>query len=483
MADIVLSTFNARFSHPAFGLRYLLANLGDLAPRAELMEFDLKHSVSEAAKALLAQHPRVIGLSAYIWNIIKLTDLVKQLRASSPRLTIVLGGPEISYEIENLAIASNADYIVAGEGDLVFGPLCRDILTGYSPSHPIVQAPTPSLDDVALPYDLYTEFDLNNRITYVETSRGCPFQCDYCVSAIGDSLRYFSLDRILPEFEKLISRGARTFKFVDRTFNLNINRCLTTLDFFLSRWRRGMTLHFEMVPQRFPNELREMLRRFPAGALDLEIGVQTLNAEVAARIHRNQNPSEIENNLRFLRQNTGAVLHVDLIAGLPGETWESIRDGFDRLVHLRPHRLQLGILKRLRGAPISRHDAQWRMVYEPEPPYSIVSNATLSAEEVNRIKIMAKIWDRIANRNAFPRTLDLIRSTQPSVWDFMMDFSENAVRHFGRNYGISLREWAEYLYEFFTQHAGVSRALAAEALSCDYSNQGRRRDLPRSIRA
>jgi radical SAM superfamily enzyme YgiQ (UPF0313 family) len=479
MSEIVLATFNARYSHTAFGLRYLLANAPPDLPRPKLFEFDLKYPVEKAAAMLAQSNPQIVGLGVYIWNAALMEQLAAQIRQVLPRATLVLGGPEISYETDQQALASCADHVICGEGDLAFHRLAEEIYRGRRQTAKIIHAEAPDLRTLQLPYSFYTDADLLHRIVYVETSRGCPFACDYCISAVGPPLRYFDLDRVLPEFDRLVQRGARVLKFVDRTFNLDIERALAVLDFFLQRIRPDLVLHFEMAPDRFPPALLQLLSRFPKGTLDLEIGVQTFNPEVAQRIQRAQNYAVIEDRLRWLREQTGAVLHVDLIAGLPGESWESIRAGFDRLVALRPHRIQLGILKRLRGAPISRHDAHWNMRYQTEAPYAVVSSSTLSSDDLVRISRMAKFWERIANRQNFPRTLERIRSTVSSPWDFFMGLSDWFFDRFHTDHAVTLRDLAAALFEYATRHAGFEKGPLADDITADYAAGNRRRDAPR----
>ena len=169
----------------------------------------------------------------------------------------------------------------------------------------------------------------------------------------------------------------RRFKFVDRTFNLNIAASRRILEFFLERQRPGLFAHFEMIPDRLPEALREVIAKFPAGALQFEVGIQTFDEAVSKNISRRQDYGRLADNLRFLRQETGAHVHADLIAGLPGETLESFAAGFDRLVAMGPQEIQVGILKRLRGTPIARHDQAWEMVYSAHPPYEILRNKLL----------------------------------------------------------------------------------------------------------
>ena len=249
-----------------------------------------------------------------------------------------------------------------------------------------------------------------HRLIYVEASRGCPFSCEFCLSSLDIPVRQAPLPALLSHLQRLLDRGVRQFKFVDRTFNLNLETARTILEFLLERHQPGRFFHFEMVPDRLPDALRELIARFPAGALQFEVGVQTFNAEVAARISRRQDYARLEDNFRFLREQTGVHIHADLIVGLPGESLESFAAGFDRLIALGPHEIQVGILKRLRGTPIVRHDAEWQMVYSPHPPYEILQNRLIDFRQMQKLRRFARYWDLVGNSGNFVETTPLIWS-------------------------------------------------------------------------
>ena len=391
---------NARYGHTAFGLRYLQANLGSLSERSKIIEFDLQKTPEEAAARIAEEAPSIVGIGAHIWNASRLPAWIQGLRTRLPSVRIVLGGPEVGFD-DHADWAGLCDYMIAGEADQAFAELCRQLLNGAPPPGPLIKAPPPDLAELARPYSLYSDEDLAHRTLYVETSRGCPFTCEYCLSSVERSVRFFPLPGLFDDFWRLMDRGARHFKFVDRTFNLNIPHCLETLQFFLLEFRPGLFLHIEAIPDRLPQELRDILLRFPPASLQVEAGIQTWNPEIAARIQRKQDPPLLESNLRFLRESTSAYIHADLIAGLPGESLESFASGFDRLAALRPHEIQVGILKKLRGTAIGRHDAEWGMIYQTAPPYALKCNKQLSAEDMAAIHRFAHFWDSLYNSGHF----------------------------------------------------------------------------------
>jgi radical SAM superfamily enzyme YgiQ (UPF0313 family) len=474
MARIVLTTLNAKYIHSAFGLRYLLANLGPLRPQARLLEFDLQQRPLDVVETILAQDPQIVGLGVYIWNVTPATEVVAALKRVRPEVTVVLGGPEVSYEAQEQEIVRLADYVITGEADLKFAEVCRELLEGKRPAAKIIAADAPDLARVELPYHLYNDEDVAHRVLYVEASRGCPFSCEFCLSSLEVPVRQFPLAPLLAALEKLLQRGARRFKFVDRTFNLNLAACRRILEFFLERQRPGLFAHFEMVPDRLPEALRAVIAKFPPGALQFEVGIQTFDEAVSRNISRRQDYGRLADNLRFLRQETGAHVHADLIAGLPGETLESFAAGFDRLVAMGPQEIQVGILKRLRGTPIVRHDSAWEMVYSPHPPYEILRNKLLDFATLQRLRRFARYWDLTANSGNFVETTPLIWSRGLPPFAAFLEFSEWTYERIGRRHGIALARLAELLFQYLTTRGEVAPPAAAQSLWRDWQRAGRR---------
>lgn len=477
MADIVLTTLNARYSHASFGLRYLLANLGDLQARTTLLEFDLRAPLDRMVDEILAAQPRIVGLGVYIWNVAKTTELVRTLRARAPQLSLVLGGPEVSHEVDEQDVCAMADYVITDEGDLAFPDLCRRLLAGERPAGRVIPGGFVDVNRLALPYHLYSDRDIAERVVYVEASRGCPFTCEFCLSSLNVPVRRFPLETLLPAFQNLLDRGVRQFKFVDRTFNLSIPYSLRILHFFLERYREGLFLHFEMIPDRLPDELADVLVKFPRGSLQFEVGIQTFNEAVAARIRRRQDFTATETNLRWLLHHTGAHLHADLIMGLPGETLASFAAGFDRLVALGPQEIQVNLLKRLRGTPIVRHDAEFQMRYSPTPPYELLENRDLDRATVRRLQQFARFWDLLVNRGRFVRTAPLIWKDGPPFARFMACADELYTR-FGRSHSLALETLAEGLFDHLRRCNHQPTPELAYRLADDLCRDGRRNIPP-----
>lgn len=464
MPDIVLATLNAKFIHSSFGLRYLMANLGPLRERACMMEFQINQAPIEILEAVLAQEPRVVGFGVYIWNVVETTEVLGMLRRLRPEIRIILGGPEVSYEVDGQPIVALADHVITGEADLKFAEVCAvllgDDVQAQAALPKVMNAGVPALASVALPYDLYTEGDLANRILYVEASRGCPFTCEFCLSSLDIPVRAIALEAFLAAMQGLLDRGALTFKFVDRTFNLHLPTSTAILRFFLDRWRDGMFLHFEMVPDRLPEGLRDLIRQFPAGAVQFEVGIQTFDDATSKNISRRQNLTRLEDNLRFLSEQTGIHVHADLIVGLPGENVESFGRGFDRLVAMGPQEIQVGILKRLRGTPIVRHDVEYRMKYSPVPPYEILENRDIPFVEMQRMRRFARYWDMVANSGNFTGTLALLWQDSSPFREFLA-FADALHTRLRRTHQIALPVLAQSLFDYLTQ----DRALPVDRVT------------------
>jgi radical SAM superfamily enzyme YgiQ (UPF0313 family) len=473
MADILLATLNARYIHAAFGLRYLLANLGELRARATMAEFDINQRAIEIVEAIVAHEPRVLGMGVYIWNVAPTTEVVAMLKRVRPEMKIVLGGPEVSHDCDEQEVVGLADHVVTGEADLTFREVCGTLLAGERLPK-IIAAPLPALDAVALPYALYSDDDIANRVIYVEASRGCPFTCEFCLSSLDVPVRAFPLGPLLASLEGLIERGARQFKFVDRTFNLNLATSRAILEFFLVRWCDGMFVHFEMIPDRLPDALREVIAKFPPGALQFEVGIQSFDAATSANISRRQNVAKLEENLRFLREQTGVHVHADLIIGLPGESVESFGRGFDRLIALGPQEIQVGILKRLRGTPIVRNDAEWQMIYSPRPPYEILQNKLIEFATMQRLRRFARFWDLVGNSGNFVESVGLLWSDGASPFAEFLRFSDWIGARLGRHHSIALATLAEALFEFLVNEKRCARERAAAAIDSDWKRAGRK---------
>lgn len=415
---IVLATLNAKYIHASLGLRYLYANLKDLQNCCEIKEFVIQTRAIDIVEKILESKPNIVGLGVYIWNIVETTNVVNLLKVIAPEVKIILGGPEVSYESEQQEIVKISDYVLTGPGEVSFYELCRDIINNTAPVRKVLKSKPVELKNIEMPYQYYSDEDLSKRILYVEASRGCPFKCEFCLSSLDTKSDPYELQVFLKEMEVLHQRGARNFKFIDRTFNLDINTSLQIMQFFLDRMSDDLYLHFEVVPDHLPRKLKEILTKFPEGSLQFEVGIQTFNQEVQENISRKQNNPKSKKNLLWLKENTTAHIHADLIFGLPGETLETFKDSFDELYLCQPHEIQMGILKRLRGTPVIRHTETFDLRFSPLPPFNILSTDRIDFPTMQLINRFARYWDMIGNSGRFKHSLPEILSDK-SFDDFL----------------------------------------------------------------
>ena len=526
---VVLCTLNAKYIHASLGLRYLLANMADLRAHTVLREFTIARKSQEMLDELLtalgeplAGQAQIIGFGVYIWNVTQTCDLVRLLKRQCPGIKIVLGGPEVSHEHEAQEIVRLADHVITGWGDVSFPKLCRALLHGPQPLMKIVTGEQPPLDQIALPYGEYSAADLAHRVLYVEASRGCPFKCEFCLSSLDKTAWAFDQGAFLAELDSLYRRGARNFKFVDRTFNLKIDASVRILQFFLDRLDRlaagqfpaggsaapevanagaqfpdgppqgklapsggsavhevasvgasNLALHFEVIPDHLPDRLKDMIAQFPLGVLQFEVGIQSFNTEVQQRISRRQDHEKTVANLRWLVEESNAHLHTDLIFGLPGESLDSFAAGFDRLYALKPHEIQLGILKRLRGTPIARHSLAHGMLYDPLPPYTVRQTGVISAQDMQRFTRLARYWDLVANSGRFGQTLRLLMLGASPFFAFMA-FSDWLWQTTGKTSGLTPEDLVDSLFDYLTRERQADPQATRKALLADYLQSGAR---------
>lgn len=508
---IILATLNAKYIHASLGLRCLLANMArhggeDLRACTVLREFTINRPAQAVVDALLlelgpepavpaaARPPvQVVGFGVYIWNVTQTCAVVRLLKAVRPGVKVVLGGPEVSHEWQDQDIVALSDHLITGWGDVSFPKLCRALVHGPQPLMKVMAGEQPPLDQLALPYAEYSDADLAHRVLYVEASRGCPFKCEFCLSSLDKTAWAFALEPFLAEMQGLYQRGARNFKFVDRTFNLKIETSVRILQFFLDRLPGpglsdplgDLFVHFEVVPDQLPDRLKHMIAQFPPGVLQFEVGIQSFNVEVQQRLSRRQDNDKTAANVRWLVQESQAHLHTDLIFGLPGETLESFAAGFDRLYALQPHEIQLGILKRLRGTPIARHTAEYAMVYDAQPPYTVQQTGAVDAATLQRFTRFARYWDMVANSGRFTHTLAVLlgAGADPvahSPFAAFLRFTDWLWGSTGTTHGLTPEQLVDALFDYLCSQGGLAAPRVQSVLLADYVASGARAN-PRAL--
>lgn len=467
--NIILSTLNAKYIHSALGLRYLYAQLDQLQQQTEIMEFNINDQTNDIAEKLLAAQPKIIGFGVYIWNVDQITALVSLIKTIHPDIIIIIGGPEMSYEYEDTQLFQLADYLITGQADMSFKQTCDSLLHGF-PVEKVINAAVPAPTSLTLPYDFYNDEDIKQRVLYVEASRGCPFKCEFCLSSIDKTAKAFDIDLFLNAIDDLYQRGARSFKFVDRTFNLNIKFSSKILNFFLDKNDDQLFLHFELIPDRLPDALKELILKFPKGNVQFEIGIQTFNPEVQQRISRQQDHDKTVDNLIWLCSKTDVHLHTDLIAGLPGEDMQSFAKSFDLLISLGVQEIQMGILKRLRGTPIIRHTDEFELKFSQNAPYTILQNKDLSFTELQDLNRFARYWNLVGNSGRFKHTLSVLLKDNP--FNEFMAFSRWIYKTTEQTHKIALPRLFKLIHQYLVEEDTI-----LPALELDFKRTGIKKQL------
>ncbi len=423
---LVLVGLNAKYIHSNLALYYLedIARRQSHSWRVDRIETTINDVFAVTLRRLVDKKADLYAFSCYIWNIETVLKLSEGIKKSLPEAQILLGGPEVSYRADTLLCSDTyIDYIISGEGEkpfeqllTVFGDIgAYPAIAGFTYRSQIgirqnpVAAPV-NFESVPDIYSARWQSDIwHNRIIYYESSRGCPHRCAYCLSAVDQNLRNKPQEEVKRDIEGFIKAGVPQVKFIDRTFNADINRAKQIFSMILKC--NGQTnFHFEMTPDNFDEELFEMIASAPKGTFQFEIGLQSIHPPTLKAICRRNDLKKIEVHIRRLTAMGHCHIHLDLIAGLPEETMASFIDGFNWTMALQPHMLQLGFLKVLSGTPLHRDKQTYQLVYNSFVPYEILSTATMSAEELNELRRVETVLERIYNSGLFANTLYFLKT-------------------------------------------------------------------------
>lgn len=420
----ILTTLNAKYIHTSLALRWLYVANKDRFD-ISFKEYVIKEDVERIADELLASNPNIIGISVYIWNVDKSERLISILKERRPSLIIILGGPEVTYEPEYFLKHWNIDYVVSGEGEFVLGDLLNAIenhqsteIEGISSiqniSRAVVKADLSKLASLTSPYTLEEDkTDIKNRLVYFETSRGCPYQCQYCLSSLEKGVRYFPHEHIFGNLQYLIDNGAKQVKFLDRTFNLNKEHTKSVFDFLIDNYRPNLSLQFEIYADLLTDETIDYLNsKLPKNYFRFEIGIQSTYEPTNITVKRKQDFPLLAENIRKLMDGGKIDLHLDLIAGLPYETLDRFRKSFNDVFDLKGKEVQLGFLKMLRGTALRRNADKYGYIYSKQAPYEIDSNNDISKKELKRIHDAEHALEKYWNSGKFSRTMNILIETQ-----------------------------------------------------------------------
>lgn len=482
MEKIVLVGINSQYIHTNLAIRYLkryVEKYSDI--KIDIYESNINNQMNSIISDLFSTQADCLIFSTYIWNKEYVFTIIKELKKIMSKVKIVLGGPEVTYNWkERLKENRSIDYVLVGEGERVLlNFLTKNpkevrgvaYLEGeelkYLGNEPLIE----NLDEVVFPY---TEEELkeNIKILYYESTRGCPFGCSYCLSSIDRGVRYWSLERTKEDLSKFINSGVELVKFVDRTFNIRKERYLGIWQFLLDNYREGITFHFEINANIFDDETIEFLKKVPKGYFQFEIGIQSINVETMKSINRVNVIDKLAKNIKAISKNIH--LHVDLIAGLPYDTYEKFKKSLDYTYGLGAEMIQLGFLKILSGTQISFEIEKYEYQHMEFPPYEVLSNKFISYGELVRLKEIEKMLDYYYNSEKFKNSVGyLIEENYENPSDFFEEIADFYKRKEYLNIGHKVVAMFNNLLEFFEEKKFKNKEIFLEYLKFDYLLMGK----------
>lgn len=443
--NILLSTLNAKFIHSSLALRYLRSYAQASFPTIELVEYTINDVTLNIVADIYKREPDVVAFSCYIWNIRETLDVIRNLKKVCPDVPVILGGPEVTYDADFwMKKHPQIDVIAIGEGEQTFLELLQAYQEAKETGQPprlrevagiayrdqehvrfsMPRAQIEEMDTIPSPYQDHLD-ELNNRVVYFEASRGCPFKCQYCLSSIEDGVRYFSLERVKEDLLRLINHGVKTIKFVDRTFNINKKYALEIFQFLIDN-HNGTVFQFEITADILRADVLDFLtENAPPGVFRFEIGVQSTNDETNRLVQRIQRFDRLSRTVTQIKNSGKIDQHLDLIAGLPEEDYQSFRKTFNDVFALRPEELQLGFLKMLRGTGVRARAKDHGYVFMDESPYEILGNNVLSFGDMQKIKRVEDVLEKYWNAHRMDHTLEwLLEHVFESPFDFFQSFGD-----------------------------------------------------------
>lgn len=482
---IVLATLNAKYIHTNLALRYLkVAVQPEFNP--EIAEYTIKDPAFNIVSDLFQKKPDVIGFSCYIWNIEETITVARMLRTVLPNVKIVLGGPEVSYDVHDWLrrLDGVIDYILMNEGEIAFKELLRyengEIPLEKVPNicylvdnkvklHP--QAPKVDLREMPSPFRLEEDRPfLGKRIQYIETSRGCPFSCQFCLSSIEVGVRYFNREKVKEDIRYLMDNGARTIKFVDRTFNISRSYAMEMFQFLIDERQPGVVFQFEITADIMRPEVIQFLNdNAPAGLFRFEIGIQSTNDETNELVKRRQNFEKLTRTVTMVKEGGKIDQHLDLIAGLPEEDYTSFRQTFNDVFAMRPEELQLGFLKLLRGTGLRLEAEKYGYTYVDVAPYEIFSNNVLTFDDIVRIKHAEDVLEKYWNDHRMDHTIEyLVTQVFETPFDFFQDFGTYWENKGWSRIGHQLEDLFTRLLEFLQTREDAPIAIITSLMQLDF---------------
>lgn len=493
---VILTTLNAKYIHSSLALPYLKLYCQDDGYHIDIMEFTINEKLDDIMARLYLAQPDVIAFSCYIWNIEPTLLLCQDLKKLLPQCIFILGGPEVSFNAPDLMVKNEFIHVVVkGEGEETLKELLQHIHHGKSlnsvqgicwrdqtgiidnQDRELIR----DLDAIPSPY----QGDLTpykGRLVYYESSRGCPFNCSYCLSSTLRGVRVFSMDRVKRDLSKLIHSGAETIKFVDRTFNCNEKRAREIMQFILDQ-NSGTRFHFEICADLLSDDFMSFLQTVPPNIFAFEIGIQSTYPAALQAINRNCDMERFKSNVQQLAGWGNIHLHLDLIAGLPMEGYTCFKQSFNDVYNLHPDVIQLGFLKLLKGSPLQDNITPYGYIFQEGPPYQVLSNDYLSYPEIIRLNHVESLLERFYNSGEFRHSLSYI--TETIYYGDAFSLFEDMALFWEQNewfyLGHGRRDEYNMLMQFMHDNHLEHYKTINEYLKYDYILNNRHNPLPEKI--
>lgn len=485
---ILLTAINSKFVHSNLAVRYLKAFTKDMDYDCNIREFSINDREEKILEEIIKESPNVVAFSTYIWNIEMIKRLSNLIKLVDENIEILYGGPEVSYDSQNILRELNGDYIIEGEGEKTYREFVEyklqernlEDIRGlyYKKDNNIFfngKRPLMNMNEVVFPYE--EDENLDNKIVYYESSRGCPFNCSYCLSSTIHGVRFLDIERVKKELSYFIKKEVKLVKFVDRTFNCNHKFTMAIWEFLINQDTKTQ-FHFEISADLLKDAELELLRKAPKDRFQFEVGVQTTNDEVLNRINRFVNFSDIKEKVDELLKLRNIKQHLDLIAGLPGEDYNSFKRSFNDVYSIKPEEIQLGFLKLLRGASIREEAVEYGMKFSPYPPYEILKTKDLSYEELLKLKKVEEMVDKYYNSQKFNNIINYLVKQFDNPFDFYYELGKyfDKKGYFNRNIGNS--EYYKVFLDFNMEILKGDKDILNELLRFDYLNFNKKRGIP-----
>ena len=488
---ILLTAINSKFVHSNVAVRYLRAFTKDMNYDCKIREFSINDRDEKILEEIIKERPNVVAFSTYIWNIEIIKRLSNLIKLVDEDIEILYGGPEVSYDSQNILKELNGEYIIEGEGEKTYREFVeyklgeREINSirslYYKADGEVIsngKRPLMNMNELIFPYE--EDENLDNKIVYYEASRGCPFNCKYCLSSTTHGVRFLDIDRVKQELKYFIDKEVRLVKFVDRTFNCNHKFTMAIWEFLINQDTKTQ-FHFEISADILKKSELELLRKAPKDRFQFEVGVQTTNDDVLNRINRFVNFSDIKEKVEELIQIRNIKQHLDLIAGLPGEDYNSFKNSFNDVYSISPEEIQLGFLKLLRGSSMREEAEEYGMKYSPYPPYEILKTKDISYDELIKLKKVEEMVDKYYNSQKFDNIIKYLVNKFDTPFDFYYTLGTyfDSKGYFDRNIGNS--EYYRVFLDFNMEILKGDNSILKEILKFDYLRFNKKRGMPEFI--